>query len=207
MAKKAFNQSAEPSARQLENFWRAAVEGNDGLVSRFVKKFGVEHLDDKFNNNQKTALMYAATYEHPDVAQALIDGGAKVNVASGGTTALDWALMSRSIKTLEVLVNAGADVNRKNFLGSFALIMAMDLPYSFADSNPEAATRNDSLRAAELLVKAGAKLDAVDSRGRTARDIAAEKGRTELVAFLDKAADEQNKRKPAPKAKRAAPSR
>jgi ankyrin repeat protein len=200
MAKKAFNSNSSlPSERQIENFWRAAAQGNEKLVTNFLRKFGNEHINDKFNNNQKTPLMYAATYNHPKVVEVLIKNGARLDLISGGTSAVDWAVMSRSIDSLEVLAKAGADINRKNFIGATALHMAMDMSYSFSDANPELARQNDSLRATKILIAAGANQFAKDSKGRTPRDIAVDKGRKDLVATLDEAASKKQAPKTGPR--------
>jgi ankyrin repeat protein len=69
-----------------------------------------------------TPLIYAATNGQTEVAQYLLDVGAKVNaVAPNGTTALMMAVRGGHAATVDLLLARGADVNQRNQNGATAL--------------------------------------------------------------------------------------
>jgi len=77
---------------------------------------------DAQNNIGETALMYASSLGYTDIAVALINVGADVNIKNkNGSTALMYASQQGDTDIVEVLIKAGADVNIKNNYGSTAL--------------------------------------------------------------------------------------
>jgi ankyrin repeat protein len=77
--------------------------------------------------NGITPLMMAAYTNKTDVAKFLIARGANVDlVTDGGYSALLFALAGRmeSVKLIQLLVDSGADVNRRSMEGSTALELA-----------------------------------------------------------------------------------
>lgn len=111
------------------------------------------------NVEQQTALMWAAAERHPDVARALVEHGADVNLrskelpepepyvidikpgesiwgsnypstirfqqVSGGFIALHFAAQQGDVKTAQVLLGAGADVNAPHPEHGSALVIAI----------------------------------------------------------------------------------
>jgi ankyrin repeat protein len=72
-----------------------------------------------------TPLMWAVTANNINMAKLLIDGKANVNTAreSDGMTAL---MFSRSADMTKLLMESGADIHAKNYLGMTALMYAQE---------------------------------------------------------------------------------
>ena len=97
----------------------------------------------------ETALMMAASISSPEAVQWLLANGAKVNLvdASGQSALMNGAALSSGNDALAIvtaLVAAGAGVNLKNKNGETSLSLAR---------------KNINMRAADVLIKAGAKDD------------------------------------------------
>jgi uncharacterized protein len=99
-----------------------------------------------------------------------LDSGADVNATNSyGTTALiDAASRGRS-KTVEILLDSGADVNATNSYGMSALYLA---------GNAETA---------ELLIKAGARLDTLTVNGDAITGAAVRANRSDVLSVLTNA--------------------
>ena len=107
-------------------------------------------------------------HENPsEVARLLLAAGADVNAQDKiyGNTALHEA---PDAATANVLIEGGADLNRRNQDGQTALMLTLD----------EEVTR--------VLLQAGADKSIRDKRGKSALDIAREFALTEKIALLDK---------------------
>ena len=77
------------------------------------------------DNDDETALMWAAESGHAEAVKILINTGANVNAKNNdGYTALMLAAINGNAETIKILLNAGADVNAKNNNGGTALILA-----------------------------------------------------------------------------------
>lgn len=126
-------------------------------------------------NTGSTLLMIAATYGQADAALLLIGAGADVNTVNyDGLTALMYSTMrTGNIKTVELLVRSGADVNvsfpRSNSAGTTALLMAAGAGQT---------------KIALLLLKSGADINARDNYGDTAMALAVRHGFTETAEML-----------------------
>ena len=87
----------------------AAMNGKRGIVSSVLISRQVDV--DQFDVTGKTALLYAAERNLPDIVQLLLNGGATVDLADAwGRTALHFAVRRASLKTVELLVSAGANI-------------------------------------------------------------------------------------------------
>jgi hypothetical protein len=74
------------------------------------------------NISQSTPLMTAATFGHVDIAKALIDAGANLNIKNNdGSTALISAAFFCRSEIVQALLDKGADTNIRNNMGSTAL--------------------------------------------------------------------------------------
>lgn len=103
-----------------------------------------------------TALALAAKFGDERVIKRLIDGGVNVNAVerTNGETPLFSAIeKKRTPSCIGLLIGAGSDVNRKRNDGSTPLIRAV---------------RNGSLVVVNMLIAAGAVIDARDANGMTA---------------------------------------
>eukprot|EP01043_Picozoa_sp_COSAG02_P006819 COSAG02_NODE_198_length_29564_cov_12.279009_18_plen_634_part_00 len=123
---------------------------------------------------QTSALMLAAGQGHDDAVRLLLEHGAdasrvgliRLGHAVGHASPLMWAAMMPSVRTLRLLAEAGADINRRFSNGETLLTW-------FA--------RHGSIASVQALIQAGARVNVVDKRGRTplmhARTRADEQGR------------------------------
>lgn len=136
------------------------------------------------NDNGETLLQNACS---PEYAQFLIDQGLDVDTRDkDGDTPLTSCLVSRfkdnaetELKTVKVLLNAGADVNAANKDGKTALILAAELtkykrPLRFV------------LQALKLLKEAGADINHTDKKGNSALSIVQKIDNAEAIQILSK---------------------
>jgi len=108
-----------------------AVRNGDALVVRHLLSNDpglVRATDDHL----KTPLHWAAEYDHPDVAKALLRAGAELEVTtSWGSTPLDWAAAMGSTKVADLLLARGAQGMN---LVAAASLGKLDLVRKFLDS-------------------------------------------------------------------------
>lgn len=103
----------------------AALNGNLANV-RVLLAHGAR-VDSRVALGQLTPLIFAAWRQDPQMAKALLDGGADVNAQDAtGATALMWSAYSdyADPATTEVLLAAGADVRHRNRAGESAFTWA-----------------------------------------------------------------------------------
>jgi ankyrin repeat protein len=107
-------------------------------------------------------LVAAAADDDIDAVKELLFKGADVDEVDRAVdaTALDEAVMRGKLEMVLALIDAGADVNRRNNYGRTALMFLTD------DTSPEVA---------RALIKAGAKVNLKDEDGETALMMAAER--------------------------------
>ncbi len=131
----------------------ASRTGNLSAVKLLIDRGANVNNADEFKGY--TALMFAATENQPEVARLLIERGADVNGhsrhfefgslkeasggalmerAEGGMTALQYAAREGNVETGKVLIDAGADVNAPEPQHSFTpmLIAIYNGKYDFA---------------------------------------------------------------------------
>ena len=131
-----------------------------------------------------TAMHWPAHNGHIEIMNMLLDAGADINadeIGWVGGKPLHWASEHKP-ESVELLLSRGAEVNALNikkgsdFEGFTPLMM-------------NASQKNDCAEVTELLIKAGADISATDPKGRTALDIAVEKGLTRIPEVLRKLND------------------
>jgi ankyrin repeat protein len=124
-------------------------------------------------------LHWPAHNGHVEIVKMLLDAGAAIEADETncyGGKPLHWA-SEHEPATVELLLSRGANVNSRNvkansdFFGVTPLIM-------------NATQRNDCSEVTELLIAAGADLEAVDATGKTALAHAHERGLTRIIAVL-----------------------
>ena len=87
----------------------AAMNGKFEIVSSVLNSHQVDI--DQFDVTGKTALLYAAERNSPDIVQLLLNDGATVDLTDAwGRTALHFAVRRAGLKTVELLVSAGANI-------------------------------------------------------------------------------------------------
>jgi ankyrin repeat protein len=141
----------------------------------------------------ETTLMTAARAGNTDAVQLLIARGADVNArdTSRGQSALMWAAARDNADVVRVLVKSGADVNaRTNRTGSTAGGRRSESGNTFQAPAPTGftpylfAVRAGAVRAADVLLQNGAKVNDALSDGQTALVVAAANAHWELADFL-----------------------
>ena len=101
----------------------AAMNGNGVILRALVNAGGRANAS---TADGLTLLMLAAR-SSTEATEALIDGGAAVNVQDplAGGTALMWSVRAGHAETARALIRAGADVQARNREGETALAMAL----------------------------------------------------------------------------------
>ena len=101
-----------------------------------------------------------------------------------GTTPLLRAARAGDIDAIKVLLKHGALVDLPQISGATPLMVAVGLGASPIDTRGKFRSQIDALGAAEVLLDAGADVNARDARGRTALHAAAAQGYTDVAKFL-----------------------
>ena len=128
-----------------ENLYNAAKEGNLKKVQKLLTQGANPNYVYLTVGSNITPLTVTQSAE---VAQALVNGGADVNMRDGdGTTPI---FNVKTVEIAKVLINAGADVNARQ---------------AFWNQTP--LFKVDSVEKAQVLINAGANVNARDSEGAT----------------------------------------
>jgi ankyrin repeat protein len=205
-AKEPVDISDDPTFTELTR----AVVRRQVAVIRFLLLNGANV--DGFDHRRftMTPILVAAEMGDVEMLKLLCDAGAHLETRDDfGSTALNIAALSGRIKAVEFLLSRGADVNSKADRGDTALMVASRdgrtalvkiLLKARADVNIATETGATALMVAaddadlvELLLNAGAKIDAVDKKGWTAMCYARkEKQSNKLKVLLAHGADNQS---------------
>ena len=109
--------------KTLRTDWLIWLMRRDAMYCKALIKAGAD-VNAKDNDDQ-TALMWAACYGHTACVDVLIKAGADVSAKVNDVlTALMWAARYGHTACVEVLIKAGADVNVKANDGWTALMRA-----------------------------------------------------------------------------------
>ena len=153
-------QSIAASRSDLDVFEAAAI-GDTGRLRTLLDADG--SLATAWSDDGFTPLHFAAFFGHPEAARLLIERGADLEARSTNrefapnAAPLHSAVAARQRDVIELLLDAGADVNAVQHQGYTPLL--------------EAAQSGDS-ELVELLLERGADPDARLDDGRTATDLA-----------------------------------
>ncbi len=162
----------ERDNQTLQELGNRLIEGAMAGNLQGVRELISHGADINFANMKGvTPLMMAAHWDRVDVVRFLVENGADVRLTekTSDRGALMYSCLSPDPQPIELILEAGAEVNAKDRSGRTALMMA---------------AINGILSGAELLVKAGANVNAQDEFGLTAWDLAAKRGHKEVVALL-----------------------
>jgi uncharacterized protein len=171
----AFSYECLPYRAEVSNgVIEAAKCGDAEHIEKFLARGGrIRHVSDE---NGRTPLMWAAWNRHRNVVQLLLKHGARVNQEDDrdendhGTTALAFAVDGRDLKTIEDLIEAGADINCQSGQTNHTPLMAA---VSFR--------RPDIVKS---LIRHGADIGLRDKKHQTALDWAQSPKDPEIVEIL-----------------------
>jgi ankyrin repeat protein len=146
---------------------KADVKTLQRLLDEQKGKLNVNACDEQ-DKDGWTALGYAVRYGHSAVVALLLDRGADVEKSNRrGTRPLWVAALRGDADVVRALIAAGADLN----------VQALHV-----------AARYNNLEIVRVLLAAGADVHAKNDAGKTAAEVAAEKGHAKLVSLLSELA-------------------
>lgn len=153
-------------------FLHAALTGDAETVTRFVVETPACLTWRVANNDNKTGLMLAAENGHSEVVAAIAahTDGVYLDMGSAkGSSALTMAAFNGHTQVVELLIDAGANVNHTNNKGVTPLM---------------AASWSGDLQSVEILIENNVTLDAADAEGTTALLYAVQNGHLRIVRKL-----------------------
>jgi len=195
-----------PSQGKLGQDLFLAIDHRDLAAVKSLLKGGAD--PNSRNGLMFTPLYIASASHQPEVMEALIAAGAKVDAPSPYGAALTFAALGSHPQGIAILLKHGANVSpmRADQISPLMLASRMGDPVSVkeliarkADVNGKDndgatpliyAAREGNIAAAQMLLEAGASVDAADSHGRTPLMYAAIRGHADFVkAMLEKGAN------------------
>ena len=156
-----------------------------------------------FRNGGLTALAEAAAEGHSEIIKILLAAGADVNATSKPqllVTPLMYATRGGHSKSVKALIDAGADVNAKDSTDDTALIWSMScILEGVSTETREPAVQissrcQDHFEVAQILLHAGANVNASGHLGNTVLMLAANAGQTKMVKIFISAGANVNAR-------------
>jgi len=157
-----------------------------GIVRDWPRRVTAEGRPKAENHGGFTPLIYAARVGCVECAKELLKGKADINgVDADGETALLISLMNMHFDFAAHLVQAGADVNRWDFFGQTPLYVAVDMSVLPAGGRPDLPSedRTAPLTVAEMLLKAGANVNAQLKLRPPYRNVPQDRGGDEILSF------------------------
>ena len=117
---------------------QATMTGNVEIVNCVLGNLTdgtIDYVDNEVQLNivnevAETALIYAARTGKFDIATALIQHGANMDIKARGSTALHNAVLSNFPKIVSLLINSGANLNLEDSLGLTPLQRAVEKEYN-----------------------------------------------------------------------------
>jgi ankyrin repeat protein len=152
-----------------EHLWLASMRGQTDVVRSFIRS----GADPNYVRGGWSILMQVSRAGRPDVAEILIENGAKVNFkGKDGASALTIAAEHGNAEVTQILLAKGGDVNIHNDHGNTPLM------YSAQYGHP-AVTK--------LLLDSGADIRMKDADGDSALALAKLKGHADILILLKNA--------------------
>ena len=157
------------TAPKDEHLWQASMRGQADIVRSFIR----DGADPNYIRGGWSILMRVAENGRPDIAEILIENGAKVNFkGKDGASALTIAAEHGNTGVTHVLLVKGGDVNIRNDHGSTPLMYSAQYGH---------------LAVTKLLLDSGADMQMKDADGDTAFALAKLKGHADIVQLLKNA--------------------
>ena len=149
-----------------------AIENGFTVAAEKLALRGADPI--KKDSDGKTPLVLAAEGESVRLLRLIIEGlsAAGTDYRHEYTQALFGALEKGNVRIIEMLIEAGADVNAAGERGKTPLMLAI---------------HGDKKEVFDLLRRSGARIDARDAEGMTVRDHAGACHQGKFLAFLDEA--------------------
>ena len=176
----------------------ATVNGNAPIIERLIAAGANPNAP--LTKTADTALMMASRTGKLEAVKVLLDHGAQVNAKEtwGGTTALMWAISERHPDVAKLLIEHDADVNAKSNFVPSASGRGFEGTLPVAAKPNQAieefasgwltplmfAARENDLNSAQLVVKAGADVNAIGGDGKDALSLALFNGSYDVASFL-----------------------
>ncbi|MEA5624633.1 ankyrin repeat domain-containing protein [Nostoc sp. UHCC 0251] len=155
-----------------------AQQGNiAGVASKIANGVDIDRLDE---HSQQTPLMFAVSSANAgvDMVRFLLEHGADVNAVEQEyqKAVLGLAVQSGNLDKIQLILDAGADINYQSPDGYDVLINAMYGRDIMQDEN--------LISTLNLLISRGAAVNGISSYGETAIKVAAHVGRFDAVKLL-----------------------
>lgn len=200
------NQNKDINARNSlgrTSLMSAAYAGNKEKVKSLIEAGADLHILD---NQKLTALILAAHKSHDEIVELLLEAGAKVRLWEKGLRSTFFYADKSNAKLMNLLANAGADVNEKgsdlrthlmkacldgkvDIVKGLLSVKTIDIEAS--DRNGQNAliyaAYNGHSKVIKLLINAGANIHKVDKAGNNAIYLAIRGGHLDSIKVLHKA--------------------
>lgn len=186
---------------------KAAAAGQEEVVTLLLDRGAPL---EQHNLKGSTALTLAVNGNHRKLVEALLERGASIEpVNRASTTLLGAAAFNGSARIVRLLLEKGADPSAPDAAGKGPILYAAAKGFTpvvealieagtdvnqayghdltalmWAAGHANDVPEPEGLATVKLLVEKGARLDALDDRGRSALMIAAERGHGLVVAYL-----------------------
>lgn len=167
----------QASQEDYEKYHYAINESNIQKIEQLIRA-GI-NINAKSIHNGMTPLTLAASHGISEIIQLLLKNGAQNTPDTGGTTPLMYAVTSNSAKAVELLLEKESNINAKNSAGVTALMYAVDI------SSYTAGPRSPYI--INLLISAGANVNAISNNKKTALDKAKQRYNAMAIDLLQKA--------------------
>ena len=167
--------STEPGVGAAERISFFVNDARSGHLDQVRKGLDEGIPVDSVDAVDQTALIAAASKDQIEIAQLLLDRGAKPDLSdpAGWTALIHATYFGARPELLSLLVQKGADVNHQNDRGATALYLAA------------ASGREDTVR---RLLALGANPSLATRSGYTPLRVAQNNGQTRIIELLDPAA-------------------
>jgi ankyrin repeat protein len=155
------------------NIFEATATGQTQQVKELIKKDPV--LANSYSVDGFTPLGLAVFFGNREAVEALLAGGAKVNLASRETmkvTPLHSAAAAKELEIARLLIASGADVNARQAEMGFTPL--------------HEAAGNGNVEFVQLLIEKGADINVKTNDGKTPLDFAIERNQPAVADFLRK---------------------
>jgi len=158
------------------NVFEAAATGRTARLLELIEQD--PSLANAYSPDGFTPLGFAVFFAQPEVAAALLNAGADVNLPSRESmkvTPLASAAAAKQTEIARLLIAHGANVNARAASGHIPL---------------HEAAANGNVELVKLLIESGAEVDAKTDDGKTPLDFAIEYKRSDVISFLEKSLEE-----------------